>query len=60
MNPTYGRDRGENTEDLGGVTPATEKTRQFAGKLNPLAGHKFSLTVGACEAPSKIVKVQLW
>ena len=46
----------------------TDKTREFAGQLNPFAGHKFSLTVahsayrcchGACEAPGKIAKVQL-
>ena len=64
--------RGENTGGCGGGgcdIPQTEKTRQFAGQLNPFAGHKFSLTVahsaypcrhGACEAPSKIAKVQLW
>ena len=61
--------RGENTGGCGEVvTPPTEKTRQFAGQLNPFAGHKFSLTVahseyrcchGACEAPGKTVKVQL-
>ena len=45
------------------MTPPTEKTRQFAGQLNPFAGHKISLTVahsayrcchGACEAPGKM------
>ena len=44
-------------------TPPTDKTREFAGQLNPFAEHKFSLTVahsayrcchGACEAPCKI------
>ena len=52
----------------GGCDPPTEKTRQFAGQLNPFAGHKLSLTVahsahqcchGACEAPGKIVKHQV-
>ena len=60
--------RGENTGGVWGVCPPTEKTWQFAGQLNPFAGHKFSLTVahsayrcchGACEAPGKIAKVQL-
>ena len=54
---------------VGGVTPPTKKTRHFAGQLNPFAGDKFSLTVahsayrcchGACEAPGKIAKGQLW
>ena len=62
--------RGENTRGCGGCDiPPTEKTRQFAGQLNPFAGPKFLLTVahsayrwchGACEASGKIVKVQLW
>ena len=61
--------RGENTGGVGVSHPPTEKIRQFAGQLNPFAGHKFSLTVahsasrcchGACEAPGKIVKIERW
>ena len=37
--------RGENTGGCGGCDTPTEKTRQFAGQLNPFAGHTFLLTV---------------
>ena len=58
------RDQYCETMGGGGVTLLTDKTRQCTGKLNPFAGHKFSLTVahsayrchGACEAPGKIAK----
>ena len=62
--------QGQKYRGVGGCdTPPTDKTREFAGQLNPFAGHKFLLTVahsayrcchGACEAPGKIAKVQLW
>ena len=32
--------RGENTGGCGGVTPPTDRARQFAGQWNPFAGHE--------------------